>query len=244
MYTHDDHDMFPPNPDDGGTTPGYTWCTGQAGVGSRDEFNPDLMKDSLRNLLASYVGTNVSVYRCTADTRLGLYDGAYLYPGSPLIGKRVPAARTISISQAVGVVDPGFAAGGAHSGIPNLPTNGPWLTGTHGVNNATAGPYRTYGRTSQAVVPTPAQLFVVTEEEPFSLNDGSLAMSVGTPLWIDFPSTLHNMAGVLAFADGHAELHKWSNPKMRLTSASFNVPITVNDVDWPWLSARTSARVQ
>src|SRR5208282_3551202 len=26
MYTHDNHDLFPPNPDDGGTIPGYYWC--------------------------------------------------------------------------------------------------------------------------------------------------------------------------------------------------------------------------
>ncbi len=33
MYTHDNHDLFPPNPDDGNTVPGHEWVAGQAGGG-------------------------------------------------------------------------------------------------------------------------------------------------------------------------------------------------------------------
>src|SRR5215471_3408022 len=33
MYTHDNHDFFPPNPDDGTMLNGYTWCQGIAGIG-------------------------------------------------------------------------------------------------------------------------------------------------------------------------------------------------------------------
>src|SRR5262245_5432606 len=41
MYTHDNHDLLPPNPDDGTTLPGYEWCSGQAGIGGADQFDPD-----------------------------------------------------------------------------------------------------------------------------------------------------------------------------------------------------------
>src|SRR5690348_4409130 len=43
MYTHDYHDLLPPNPDDGTILAGYTWCTGIAGIGGSAEFNPDLL---------------------------------------------------------------------------------------------------------------------------------------------------------------------------------------------------------
>src|SRR5262245_56742558 len=52
MYTHENHDLFPPNPDNGITTPGYTWCPGQAGVNASQEFNSDVLKDPARSLLA------------------------------------------------------------------------------------------------------------------------------------------------------------------------------------------------
>src|ERR1035438_10028474 len=51
FYTSDNNDLFPPNPDDGNTLPGYNWCGGQAGVGGLQEFNPDVLKDSNRSLL-------------------------------------------------------------------------------------------------------------------------------------------------------------------------------------------------
>src|SRR5690349_13661958 len=45
MYTQDYRDLFPPNPDDGNTTPYHNWCSGQAGQGGAQEFNSDLLKD-------------------------------------------------------------------------------------------------------------------------------------------------------------------------------------------------------
>src|SRR5579862_469535 len=35
-YTLDFNDLFPPNPDNGNTTPGYNWCSGEAGIGGPD----------------------------------------------------------------------------------------------------------------------------------------------------------------------------------------------------------------
>src|ERR1044071_5910057 len=106
-------------------------------------------------------------------------------------------------------IDPGYNAGGTHSGVPNLPVTGAWLTGTYGQNQHD-NPWRTYGRFSEMVVPIPSSLGVLFEEDPFSLNDAGLAMSVVVPEWIDFPGyTLHNGACVIGFADGHGEFHKW-----------------------------------
>jgi prepilin-type processing-associated H-X9-DG protein len=187
----------------------------------------------------------VSVFRCTADSRTGVYDGGTLYPTSPLKGKRVPAARTISMNQAVGTTDACYASGSGHCGVPNLPVNGPWLTGSYGQNNANNGPYRTYGKISQMVLPAPAQLMVITEEAPYSINDGGLAAeaSPSTPRWIDYPSALHNNACVVSFADGHVEFHKWMGQALNLTTFSGS-PVLPNDPDWLWLAQHISARMR
>jgi len=38
LYTSDNHDFYPPNPDDANNQPGYNWCSGSAGVGQSDEL--------------------------------------------------------------------------------------------------------------------------------------------------------------------------------------------------------------
>ncbi len=243
LYAHDYHELLPPNPDDGNITPGYMWCGGQAGIGGADEFNPDLLQDPKRSLLAPYLNYESRIFHCTADWRVGLYDGASLYPDSPLKGTKVPAARSLSMSQAVGTIDPFFSAGGAgHGGVPNLPVNGPWLTGVHGANSAARGPWRTYGKFSQMVAPTPSQLWVVIEENPYSVNDAGLASSVGLQVWIDYPSTLHDFGCALAFADGHAELHRWVNTTTGLEGPARQITLSGDTSDWSWLAARTSAK--
>src|SRR5438309_6475472 len=44
LYTLDNTDFFPPNPDDGNVVTGHNWCPGQAGKGGGQEFNPDVFK--------------------------------------------------------------------------------------------------------------------------------------------------------------------------------------------------------
>jgi len=92
------------------------------------------------------------------------------------------------------------------------------------------------------VAPTPSKLWVLTEESPFSINDATLAMSVGMPHWLDYPSALHNSSCALAFGDGHCESHRWVESSTVLTGSFFpQGNISVNDRDWSWLAARTTA---
>jgi competence protein ComGC len=240
FYTCDNHDLLPPNPDDGTTTPGYVWCAGQAN--GADEFDPDLLRDPKRTLVAPYLNFDAEVFRCTADARTGLYDGAAMYPQSTLKGTRLPAARSISMSGAVGTVDQAFISGGGHAGVPEFAVNGPWLTGAHGVNSAVNGPWRTYGKLTQMVAPVPSQLWVLSEEGPLSINDAVLNMSVQAVTWVDYPSTLHNFGCALAFGDAHAELHKWSDPSTEFLNQSVPIPPS-GGRDWTWLASRTSAKI-
>jgi hypothetical protein len=246
MYTHDYHDLFPPNPDDGTTTSGYAWAPGQVFGGMPDDpppaaahtFDTGIITNFL---LFKYVGRDPTVFRCTADPRQGLYDGSDFSK----FGTIVPAVRGISMSGAVGTIDPGFASGGGHSGIPNLPVPGVWLTGNHGMNRHNS-PWRTYGSLTDMVIPIPANIMVFIEEDPYSINDGFFAFSAGQVKWVDWPTTRHNMAGALTFADGHAELHKWQNIGVRIPNGvQFGSgPSGPNDPDWLWLKARVSVLAQ
>jgi len=250
-YTMDFNELYPPNPDNGNKTPGYNWCAGDVtrNIGP-DEFDPDLMRDPTRTLVAPYIANNIGIFHCPADTRIGTYDGLGLYPNSTLKGQKVASARSVSLSQAVGTIDPGFAGGGSDSGKPVLPTNGPWLTGSHGANSAGNGPYATFGKASSFRGTSPAQVFLTCDESIFSINDAGLATCANTAnkVFIDYPSAAHNNGCGFSFCDGHAELHKWKGSAVVITAASGAGQRTATQpldiTDWSWLAANTSVRVK
>jgi prepilin-type N-terminal cleavage/methylation domain-containing protein/prepilin-type processing-associated H-X9-DG protein len=231
MYTGDNHDLFPPNPDDGNTEAGYNWVSGEAGIGQPQEFDPDVIKDPTRSLLINYLGGDISLFRCPADRRYGRYQGS----NPSMSGQTVPSARTFSMSQAVGTVDPGFAGqGSSHSGAPTLPVSGPWLTGVYEANRHD-DPYATYGKSSMIGAPGPGLLWVLVDEDPDGLNDAAFAFTMADAEWKDAPGSYHNGACGLAFADGHSEIHRWQAKPVAGDDA--------NATDWNWLAQRTSVKV-
>jgi prepilin-type N-terminal cleavage/methylation domain-containing protein/prepilin-type processing-associated H-X9-DG protein len=231
MYTSDNHELFPPNPDDGNTNAGYNWVSGQAGIEGPQEFDPDVIKDPNRSLLINYLGGNVTMFRCPADARSGLYQGTDPF----YLGKIVPSARTFSMSQAVGTVDPLYDEGdGSHKGIPNLPVSGPWLTGVHDGNHHD-DPYATYGKATAIGAPGPSMLWVLIDEDANGLNDAAFAFTMADAEWKDAPGSYHNGACGLAFADGHSEIHKWLAKPVAGDDA--------NETDWNWMAQRTSFKI-
>lgn len=233
MYTADNKDFFPPNPDDGNKIPGHNWASGQAGDGAPDEFNPDVLRDPQRSLLIGYLGQNVNLFRCPSDKRMGEYDGTNV----AMVGQVVPAARTFSMSQAVGTICPGFDADDGHSGVPDLPVNGPWLDGTH--EHRRNSPWYTYGKASQIAAPGPSMLWVLIDEDAVGLNDAAFAFNMVTPVWQDCPGSYHAGGCGLAFADCHSETHKWHIiPRTEFGSA---ITDPAGQQDWAWMRDRTSA---
>ncbi|MED5380923.1 MAG: hypothetical protein VYC47_00005, partial [Verrucomicrobiota bacterium] len=54
------------------------------------------------------------------------------------------------------------------------------------------------------------------DEHPDSINDGWNIMNpTSDAVWVDFPANYHNGACGYAFADGHAEIKKWTDPVPR-----------------------------
>jgi prepilin-type N-terminal cleavage/methylation domain-containing protein/prepilin-type processing-associated H-X9-DG protein len=237
-YGNDYNDFFPPNPDDGNTLPGYNWCSGNAAIGGPDEFNPDVLKDPTRSLLISYLAGNTSVFHCPGDRRTGLYQGT----NAMLAGQTIPAARTFSMNQAVGTIDPGFDAGrsiNSHSGVPALSVNGPWLNDRY--DHHRNSPWLTFGKFSSLSRPGPAMTWVLLDEDIAHINDAAFAFGMESPQWIDVPGTYHNSGCGFAFADGHSEAHKWqmAGPKQAWVLSNVN---SADQSDWQWMQERTSAR--
>jgi prepilin-type N-terminal cleavage/methylation domain-containing protein/prepilin-type processing-associated H-X9-DG protein len=238
LYTADNKDFFPPNPDDGNKVAGHNWVGGQAGDGEADEFNPDILKDPNRSLLASYLSGNTSVFHCPGDRRTGYYQGS----DPALLGRIVPAARTFSMSQAIGTICAAFDARrysrNSHDGAPTLSVNGPWLNNqqTHRRNS----PWYTYGKLSAIDAPGPAMLWVLVDEDEHGLNDAAFAFGMEQAVWIDAPGTYHSGGCGFAFADGHSESHTWlsKRPKQGQRTPVAN---TADHNDWLWMRQRTSA---
>jgi prepilin-type processing-associated H-X9-DG protein len=65
------------------------------------------------------------------------------------------------------------------------------------------------------------------DENPFSINDGSMAIPAATTAsggyLVDFPSSNHNQAAGIAFADGHSIIHKWLDPADTCNPQKFGV---------------------
>jgi prepilin-type N-terminal cleavage/methylation domain-containing protein/prepilin-type processing-associated H-X9-DG protein len=243
LYSGDFNEFFPPNPDDGNTIPGHNWCSGNAGRGQPAEFNPDLLKDPARSLLAAYLHGNVSVFHCPADTRSGLYQGS----DPSLAGKTVPAARTFSMNQAVGTICPKFDesrylgwAFSAHAGSPTLPVNGIWLNNQN--NHHRDSPWITYGKASSIRAPGPSTLWVLVDEDSNGLNDGAFAFGMEKAVWLDAPGTYHDGGCGFAFADGHSESHHWQSTVSKKGNRS-PVASPQDRNDWLWMRDRTSANI-
>ncbi len=157
------------------------------------------LTDPIGTALSHYL-PNAYVYHCPADN----------YFDAPAKSVHV---RSISMNSAVGTVwnsSSAYTSGGPPLGSPVL---GEWLDG----QSYTANNYLTYGKLSSFTKPGPANTFVTMDENPMSINDGSLAISAaaspGATYLIDFPAGNHDQAAGISFADGHSIIHKWTDSR-------------------------------
>ena len=247
MYTQDYSDMFPPNPDDANTVPGHSWCAGNASGGmpgqrsSATTFDPDIMKDPTLDLVAPYIGGNISIFHCPADRRTGTYQGTE----PQLQGTTVPAIRSVSMSQSVGVVCGRYLSSHSHFGPPNQPVPGFQLQGGNTHNN----PWATFGKTSDFRAVGASQIFLTLDEDPWSINDAAFAVTAVPPQIADYPSAQHAGAGTFSFCDGHAEIHKWRghlilNPGPKTNWKRIAPAWTGDMADWTWLWTHATIKMR
>lgn len=227
LYAGDNNDFLMPNPDDGNTVPGHNWCPGIVSY-LPGATNINYLVDARYNMLASYIGLNYAIFKCPAEDK-----------DLQIKGETYQRVRSVAMNHAVGTICSGFASGGGHSGVPAITVHGPWLDGNHG--HRSGAPFRTFGKQSDFLRPALTWIFI--DEDGDSINDGNFVMSVAQPKWIDWPSTCHDMAAGVAFADGRAEIHPWIVPTTRVRNGNVNQTSVAGDPrDWKWLAERTSYR--
>jgi prepilin-type N-terminal cleavage/methylation domain-containing protein/prepilin-type processing-associated H-X9-DG protein len=192
MYADDNGDVLAPNdyPYTTAVTPnGFikNWVFGTM-YKVADAINANYLVDPTITCLATY-NANPIVYKCPADKTL-------------LQGR--DRVRSISMNSAVGTL---WYSDSQHSGTkpPGSTVGGGWLVYPYDDGQ---GSYRTYGKTSAFTVPGPSSTWVIADENAQTINDGSLAINMQTKI-VDFPGNYHGGGCGLAFADGHAEIHKW-----------------------------------
>jgi prepilin-type N-terminal cleavage/methylation domain-containing protein len=205
MYADDNNDVLAPN-DAPYTTPYYTaankdqfknWVVGTMEQ-PLDAGNDSELLDP-HTLLSPYV-PNKATYHCLADN--------YIDPNAHKVHP-----RSYSMNSAVGTTWYSFYK----NGTPALgaPVQGGWLLGASYNSSQTA--WLTYDKLSSFTRPGAANTWVIMDENPYSINDASMAISaVATPgntYLIDYPSGNHANAAGMSFADGHSIVHKWQDSR-------------------------------
>jgi len=78
------------------------------------------------------------------------------------------------------------------------------------------GGYDVFSRTSQINRDSPAELFVTQDTHPNSICMPAFVVYMPGGLvdgFYHYPSSLHQGSGILTFADGHAEVHRWTDSR-------------------------------
>ena len=89
----------------------------------------------------------------------------------------------------------------------------------------------------------PVKLFVLVDENPYTINDGYFLMypnqgTVNPTTWTDVPASYHNKACGFSFADGHAEIKKWRDKNL-IDAKAINTPVDPNyKADLIWMIER------
>ncbi len=77
-------------------------------------------------------------------------------------------------------------------------------------------PFKSVIKMAHLTAPGPSEVYVLLDEHENSINDSHFLpfkdlKSFGNQAWLDTPSGRHGNATGFAFADGHAEIHKWAD---------------------------------
>lgn len=172
------------------------------------------LTDEANALLGTYTAKAVKIYRCPTDN--------YLSPPQRSAGFE-QRSRSVAMNGAVG-------GGSKYTGFP-FSASYWWAT-----------------KSSDLVVPGPSESWVFTDEHPDSIDDPILYTDAGatngTGQFTELPSGNHNKACGMAFADGHAEIHKWKTSET-LRPVTYTLVQQVNvtaNADLAWLAAHTPSQ--
>ena len=209
---------------DGWVTNVMIWDQGPPPQNYPQNYDPNCLANAL---LGPYSSRAVGIYHCPGD----------IYPGYQ--GQR---SRSISMNGQIG--------GGVVATLSGQGT----VVNQYGTQN-----WKIFNKqsdiTGSGFGPSVAWVFI--DEHADSINDGLFRIDMqnvnttpgGNGDWPDYPASNHGSSGALAFADGHAEVHKWTDPLSGNTSGIANRPVQHAKItnlkattltDLIWLQTRTT----
>jgi prepilin-type N-terminal cleavage/methylation domain-containing protein/prepilin-type processing-associated H-X9-DG protein len=207
--------------------PTTRWWVGGNGLDPTIWTNIDFLINPQYAALAPYIGSQYRIYKCPADNK---------YPWVDPAGNQFPIVRSCAMNGAVG-----SSIFALRYGPPDPGEENKW---------------QTCFKMSDMVNPGPADLFVFIDESEYDDMELVFAVCMGVQpaMWGSWPSVRHNFAGTFAFADGHAEIHKWKDGRTgtlvpllvpsigRLGYGAIGVDEANPDsTDILWIQAHTSA---
>jgi prepilin-type N-terminal cleavage/methylation domain-containing protein/prepilin-type processing-associated H-X9-DG protein len=106
--------------------------------------------------------------------------------------------------------------------------------------------YIVFAKTSDILRPTPSDAIVFLDERSDSIDDGYFAIDMVQPQLANLPAGYHNGASGITFADGHAEIHKWHDPRtLPPLSTSFQKFVSCpGSKDLLWLQIHATSPTQ
>ena len=151
--------------------------------------------------------------------------GVYLCPAAikgPSAAPNVRVVRNYSLEGRMGGAD---AADHAQYGVQDTT----WVLGSA---------YPQYKKVTEIRLPSPSEAMTFVDESMETVDDGYFAVNYTAHQddWQNSPTVRHGKAGVFAFADGHAELWRWSvlNIEQGIYAPSVGPPSTLVDLQWMW----------
>jgi len=105
--------------------------------------------------------------------------------------------------------------------------------------------HKVFWKQSQMTTPSPAGTFLFQDVQSDSICFPYFGVRMQDESFFNFPSSAHNQRGVISFADGRVECHRWTDSRtIQAYSPEYHVhddPSSGNP-DLAWLRERTSVR--
>jgi prepilin-type processing-associated H-X9-DG protein len=106
--------------------------------------------------------------------------------------------------------------------------------------------YKVYLKAATLAADMPASRFTFIDVNPASICTPGFGVDMSADTFIHYPSSFHNGGGVLAYADGHVQAHKWTDSRTRkaLPGGAQYIPHydpSANNADLKWIRERTTS---
>ncbi|TAK97196.1 MAG: prepilin-type N-terminal cleavage/methylation domain-containing protein [Verrucomicrobia bacterium] len=128
---------------------------------------------------------------------------------------------------------------------PNIDAGGRLVEFEPPLSQADTNSYQIFLRTSQILAAGPSKRFVFIDVNPASICTPAFGVDMVSDKFIHYPSTFHNGSGVVSFADGRVESHKWVDVRTRKGLLGSALMISHGDPspgnqDLYWIRERTT----